>query len=78
MFHFAPVSIDGIRMKTKTVDMTTWPASCGGEIRRINYLEHVVLELALNFTRLGNIEIEVTSPSGTPSVILRSGSFSCF
>jgi len=68
-----PEPIDGIRTTTKTVDMTTWPASCGGETKRINYLEHVVLEISLNFTARRNIEIEITSPGGTPSIILRSG-----
>jgi len=68
-----PEPIDGIRTTTKTVDMTTWPASCGGETKRINYLEHVVLEISLNFTVRKNIEIEITSPGGTPSIILRSG-----
>ena len=62
----------------KTVDLSTWPASCGGEAKRINYLEHVVLDLSLNFTFRRNIEIEVISPGGTKSIILRSGKFNCF
>ena len=53
--------------------MASWPTSCGGEAKRINFLEHVVLEIALNFTLRRNIEIEVISPNGTKSIILRSG-----
>ena len=65
--------IHGLRRTTKTVDLKTWPASCGGEAKRINFLEHVVLQLSLNFTLRKNIEVEVISPGGTKSIILRSG-----
>ena len=53
--------------------MTRWPASCGGEGKRINFLEHVALDIKLNFTLRRNIEIEIISPTGTKSVFLRSG-----
>ncbi|XP_065070986.1 proprotein convertase subtilisin/kexin type 6-like isoform X2 [Rhopilema esculentum] len=70
-----PKPIDGIQTLNEVVDLTSWPASCGGEGQRINYVEHVVLQFSLNFTRRSDIEIAIESPGGTKSFILRSGRF---
>jgi len=40
---------------------------------RIRYLEHVLLVLNLNFTLRRLIEVTLTSPLGTTSIMLRSG-----
>eukprot|EP00794_Sanderia_malayensis_P017262 gene17262-18986_t len=65
--------IHGVDTLTKTVDVTTWPTSCGGDPNAIRYLEHVVLEVNLNFTARKNLELELQSPTGTKSLMLRSG-----
>ncbi|XP_065070414.1 proprotein convertase subtilisin/kexin type 6-like isoform X2 [Rhopilema esculentum] len=68
-----PKRIDGVATTTEIVDLSSWPNLCGGEGKRINFLEHVVMRFSLNFTRRTNLEIEVESPGGSISVLLRSG-----
>ncbi|XP_065070427.1 proprotein convertase subtilisin/kexin type 6-like isoform X7 [Rhopilema esculentum] len=70
-----PRRIDGVATITEVVDLSSWPSHCGGEGKKINFLEHVVLQFSLNFTFRANIEIEIESPGGSKSVLLRSGRY---
>ncbi|XP_065070389.1 proprotein convertase subtilisin/kexin type 6-like isoform X2 [Rhopilema esculentum] len=72
-FPNTPRPIDGVATITEFVDLSSWPSFCGGEGQRINFLEHVIVQLSLNFTHRRKIQIEVESPGGTKSVILRAG-----
>jgi len=60
--------IDGVATLKRSIDVSQ-TAACV----RIRYLEHVLLVLNLNFTLRRLIEVTLTSPLGTKSIILRSG-----
>ena len=60
--------IDGIATLSRKINISN-TLSC----RSIRYLEHVLLILKLNFTLRRNIEVTLTSPAGTKSIMLRSG-----
>jgi len=60
--------IDGVATLKRKIDVSQ-TAACV----RIRYLEHVLLVLNLNFTLRRLIEVTLTSPLGTKSIILRSG-----
>ena len=70
---FSVCRIDGINTTVKSIDLTSWPANCGGESRRINFLEHALLVISFNYTLRNLIEVELEAPTGTKSLILRSG-----
>eukprot|EP00112_Aurelia_sp_Birch-Aquarium-sp1_P002144 Seg1232.14 transcript_id=Seg1232.14/GoldUCD/mRNA.D3Y31 product=Furin protein_id=Seg1232.14/GoldUCD/D3Y31 len=65
--------IHGVSTTIKTLDLTTWPANCGGDAQRINFLEHVLLVVSFNFTVRKLVEIEIEAPTGTKSLVLRGG-----
>eukprot|EP00112_Aurelia_sp_Birch-Aquarium-sp1_P007478 Seg1816.2 transcript_id=Seg1816.2/GoldUCD/mRNA.D3Y31 product="Proprotein convertase subtilisin/kexin type 5" protein_id=Seg1816.2/GoldUCD/D3Y31 len=65
--------IDGVDTIVKSINLTSWPASCGGASQRINFLEHVSLVVSFNYTLRSLVEIEIEAPTGTKSVLLRSG-----
>ena len=44
-------------------------ANCSGE--NIKYLEHVQVEISLNFTRRGDLEVNLTSPLRTTSRLIQ-------
>ena len=52
-------------------NIETWPSECGGEEKRINFLEHVVLTLNLTFMPRGNLEVDLVSPQNTTATVLR-------
>ena len=60
--------IDGVATLKRNIDVSQ-TAACV----RIRYLEHVLLVLNLNFTVRRLIEVTLTSPLGTKSIMLRSG-----
>jgi len=60
--------IDGVATLKRSIDVSQ-TAACV----RIRYLEHVLLVLNLNFTLRRLIEVTLTSPLGTTSIMLRSG-----
>ena len=73
LFFLFSCRIDGINTTVKSVDLTVWPANCGGDSQRINFLEHVLLVVSFNYTTRKFVEIEIEAPSGTKSLILPSG-----
>ena len=44
--------------------------ACAGTPHEIRYLEHVQCRISLRFAPRGNLRIRLTSPSGTPTVLL--------
>eukprot|EP00112_Aurelia_sp_Birch-Aquarium-sp1_P022678 Seg649.1 transcript_id=Seg649.1/GoldUCD/mRNA.D3Y31 product="Furin-like protease 2" protein_id=Seg649.1/GoldUCD/D3Y31 len=70
---FEDRKIHGVKTTRKSLNITSWPSRCGGDVKRINFLEHVQLVISFNFTKRKNIEIEIEAPTGTKSLILRSG-----
>ena len=44
-------------------------ANCSG--KNMTYLEHVQVEISLNFTRRGDLEVNLTSPLGTTSRLIQ-------
>jgi proprotein convertase subtilisin/kexin type 1 len=45
------------------VDIET--TGCYGQTNQINYLEHVQLFVTIEYTRRGDLHVNLTSPSGT-------------
>lgn len=57
-----------ISEKTVTLKLTT--NACKGRDTEVNYLEHVQAVITVNSTRRGDLEMFLTSPMGTKSMIL--------
>lgn len=48
-----------------SIDLTNMENACQGSM--INYLEHVEVKVSLNYSRRGDLEMKLSSPSGTVS-----------
>jgi proprotein convertase subtilisin/kexin type 2 len=53
-----------------TLTLTLDTRNCQGSETEVNYLEHVQAVISLNSTRRGDVEMFLTSPMGTRSMIL--------
>ncbi|XP_076044014.1 furin-like protease 2 [Oratosquilla oratoria] len=53
-----------------TVEATITSDGCAGTSAEVRYLEHVQARVSLRFSPRGNINIKLTSPSGTTSTLL--------
>jgi len=62
-----PLDIYGKTTVTAMMDTD----ACYRETNRINYLEHVILRISVRHSRRGDLQIFLTSPSGTKSTILQ-------
>ena len=60
-------SVDSLTVTAKLEDLLV---KCSGS-KKINYLEHVQVEMSVNFTRRGDLEVNLTSPLGTTSRLIQ-------
>ena len=60
-------SVDSLTVTAKLEDLLL---KCSGS-KKINYLEHVQVEMSVNFTRRGDLEVNLTSPLGTTSRLIQ-------
>ena len=58
-------SIKSTEVFEESIDLSYVSAHCDGVV--INYLEHVEVQVNLNYSRRGDLLIKITSPKGTVS-----------
>jgi subtilisin-like proprotein convertase family protein len=54
------------------VTLTLESTGCVGDVNEVNYLEHVQLTVDLTYTRRGDLQIFLTSPSGIALTIVEN------
>ncbi|XP_073989026.1 neuroendocrine convertase 1-like isoform X2 [Rhodnius prolixus] len=57
-------------VKGSEVNVRIYTTGCEGMQNEINFLEHVELKLSVKYPRRGSLSVYLTSPSGTPSIML--------
>ncbi len=65
MFHFSPIPPPG---EILTIQLTS--DACAGQDNEVRYVEHVQAIISARATRRGDMTINITSPSGTESILL--------
>ncbi|ESN95278.1 hypothetical protein HELRODRAFT_193616 [Helobdella robusta] len=57
-------------MSKTSLEVAVWSDACETADNLVNYIEHVILVLDMNYTRRGNVQVHLKSPSGMVTEML--------